>query len=77
MAAMAALALLSILSLSSGVLAIAGMVKATSRSAPVPYLQVEGTREQIRRGEQIVASFCGACHSAGWMTKSSRPSMRT
>jgi mono/diheme cytochrome c family protein len=62
-AAMASLALLSIFSLSSGVLAIGGMIKATSRSAPVPYLQVEGTREQIRRGEAIVDSFCGACHS--------------
>jgi mono/diheme cytochrome c family protein len=62
-ASMTLLAALSILTLSSGVLAIAGMIKATNRSAPVPYVQVEGTGEQIRRGAAIADSFCGACHT--------------
>jgi cytochrome c2 len=60
---MALLALLAIFALSSSVLAIAGMIKATNRIAPVPYLHVEGTREQIRRGQAIADSFCGSCHS--------------
>jgi cytochrome c553 len=60
---MALLAALSILTLSASVLAIAGMIKATNRSAPVPYVQIEGTRDQIRRGEAIADSFCGACHT--------------
>ncbi len=34
-----------------------------SRSAPVPELRVEGSVEQIRRGQAIADSFCGACHS--------------
>jgi cytochrome c553 len=34
-----------------------------SRSAPVPELKVEGSVEEIRRGQAIADSFCGACHS--------------
>jgi mono/diheme cytochrome c family protein len=60
---MAMLAALSILAVSASVMAIAGIIKATSRSAPVPYLQIVGTPEQIRRGAAIADSFCVACHS--------------
>jgi mono/diheme cytochrome c family protein len=60
---MVALAIASVCALSSSVLAIAGMIKATSRSAPVPHLRIEGSREQILRGEALADSFCGACHS--------------
>jgi cytochrome c553 len=34
-----------------------------SRVAPVPELRVEGSLEQIRRGQAIADGFCGACHS--------------
>ena len=34
-----------------------------SRGAPVPELRVEGSAEQIRRGQAIADGFCGACHS--------------
>jgi cytochrome c553 len=34
-----------------------------SRSTPVPELKVEGSAEQIRRGQDIADGFCGACHS--------------
>lgn len=60
---MTLLAALCILTLSASLLAIAGMIKATGRRAPVPYLQIEGTPEQIRRGAAIADSFCGACHT--------------
>jgi cytochrome c553 len=60
---MLVLAVASVCALSSSVLAIAGMIKATSRSAPVPHLRITGTREQIVRGEALADSFCGACHS--------------
>src|ERR1700737_1776526 len=60
---MAALAIASVCTLSAGALAIAGMIKATSRSAPVPHLRIAGTREQILRGAALADSFCGACHS--------------
>jgi cytochrome c553 len=60
---MAALAIASACTLSACVLAIAGMIKATSRSALVPHLRIAGTREQILRGEALADSFCGACHS--------------
>jgi mono/diheme cytochrome c family protein len=45
------------------VLTIAGLLKLHTRSAPVPDLKVAGTPEQIQRGQAIVNSFCGACHS--------------
>jgi mono/diheme cytochrome c family protein len=45
------------------VLTIAGLFKLRTRSAPVPYLKVAGTPEQIQRGQAIADSFCGACHS--------------
>jgi mono/diheme cytochrome c family protein len=44
-------------------LAIAGMVKQHSRSAPIPDLEVEVTPEQIARGKAVVDGFCSACHS--------------
>jgi len=34
-----------------------------SRHAPVPELRVEGSDEQIQRGQAIADSFCGGCHS--------------
>jgi mono/diheme cytochrome c family protein len=62
-ASMAALATLSILAVSASVMAIAGMIKANSRRAPLPSVKIAGTPEQIRRGQVIADSFCGACHS--------------
>jgi mono/diheme cytochrome c family protein len=44
-------------------LAMAGMVKARSRSAPVPDVKVAATPEMIRRGQAIADSMCGSCHS--------------
>jgi cytochrome c553 len=47
-----------------GVTASAGLYKERySRRAPVPPLQVEGSAEQIRRGQGIADAFCAACHS--------------
>jgi cytochrome c553 len=44
--------------------AAVGFYKAQySRSAPVPELRVEGSVEQISRGQDIADGFCGACHS--------------
>jgi len=60
---MTLLATLSIIALSASVLTIAGMIAASHRSAPVPYLQISGTPEQIRRGAAIADSFCAACHT--------------
>jgi mono/diheme cytochrome c family protein len=45
------------------VLAIAGSIKQHSRSAPVPEVRIEGTADQVLRGQAIVDSFCAACHS--------------
>ena len=47
----------------ASVLTIAGLFKLHTRSAPVPDLKVAGTPQQIRRGQAIADSFCGACHS--------------
>ncbi len=33
------------------------------RGGPAPDLQVEGTPEQIARGEHLAGSFCASCHS--------------
>jgi mono/diheme cytochrome c family protein len=60
---MTLLAVLSIVTLAASVMAIVGTIKASSRSAAVPHLLVEGTREQINRGAAIADSFCGACHT--------------
>ena len=46
-----------------GGLGIVGLVKAHTRSAPVPELKVAGTPQQIQRGKAIADSFCGGCHS--------------
>ena len=54
--------LVVVLCLISGI-AVAGLYKMQLRTAPVPDLKVEATSEQIRRGEAITESFCGACHS--------------
>ena len=45
------------------VLSISGLSRAHTRSAPVPELKITGTPAQIQRGQAIVDSFCGACHS--------------
>ncbi len=60
---MTLLATLSIFTLCASVMAIAGMIKASSRSAPIPSVQIEGSPAQIRRGAAIADSFCGACHT--------------
>jgi len=60
---MGLLAILSISTVSASVMAIAGIVKANSRTAPIPTVHIIGNREQIERGEQIADGFCGACHT--------------
>jgi mono/diheme cytochrome c family protein len=45
------------------VIVFLGWHKLNSRSAPVPYLTVAGSAEQIERGHAIANAFCGACHS--------------
>jgi mono/diheme cytochrome c family protein len=44
-------------------LALAGLVKAHSRSAPLPSLTVEMSPEKIARGKAVADSFCSGCHS--------------
>ena len=58
--AMTLLSLLSISAVSASVIAIAGIIKANSRTAPIPNVHIIGNREQIDRGAQIADSFCGA-----------------
>jgi hypothetical protein len=60
--AVTASVLVVVLCLISGI-AVAGLYKMRLRGAPVPDLKVEANIEQIRRGEAITESFCGACHS--------------
>jgi mono/diheme cytochrome c family protein len=45
------------------VLFLTGLVRMSTRSAPLRQLQVAGTPEQLQRGAAIAASFCGSCHS--------------
>jgi mono/diheme cytochrome c family protein len=45
------------------VMLIVGLLKAHARSAPTVVMKVEGTPEQIRRGQEISDSFCSACHT--------------
>jgi mono/diheme cytochrome c family protein len=54
--------LAAVVSLVSAV-TIAGLFKLHARDAPVPYLKVAGTPQQIERGHGIADSFCDACHS--------------
>jgi cytochrome c553 len=47
----------------------AGLYKEGSRSAPIPDLRVELTDDEVQRGQDIAAGFCGSCHSRiGTMT---------
>jgi mono/diheme cytochrome c family protein len=55
--------LLSTLTASISVVLIVGLIKVHARSAPTVVMKVEGTPEQIRRGQAIADSFCGACHT--------------
>src|SRR5258708_24602260 len=66
----AGLAGLSALIISSlAVLTIVGMYRMHARTAPIPHIQIAGRLAQIQRGQSIVNSFCGACHSrAGHLT---------
>lgn len=48
--------------LASG-LAVAGLVKAHSRRAPVPDLHIAAAPGEIARGQEIADSFCAGCHS--------------
>jgi mono/diheme cytochrome c family protein len=41
----------------------AGLYKEHERAAPLPELRVEGTDEQVQRGQAIADSFCAGCHS--------------
>jgi mono/diheme cytochrome c family protein len=43
--------------------AVIGLYKQHIRSAPVPDLKVEGSLEQLQRGQAIADTFCGGCHS--------------
>jgi len=40
-----------------------GLYRAHARMAPLPILKVDGTPEQIRRGQMIADSFCAGCHT--------------
>jgi cytochrome c553 len=62
-ATIAGLAILSLSAVSASVMALAGIIKANSRTAPIPNVHIIGNREQIERGAQIADSFCGACHT--------------
>lgn len=55
--------LLSTVATAISVLLIAGLFKLHARTAPVVTLNVSGTPEQIRRGEEISNGFCSGCHS--------------
>jgi mono/diheme cytochrome c family protein len=47
------------------VLATVGMIKYYSHTgSPAPALKVEGTPEQIARGEHLASAFCVDCHSS-------------
>jgi len=46
------------------ILSIAGVIAMHSGSAPVPALRVAGSTAKIQRGEALIASFCGNCHSS-------------
>jgi cytochrome c553 len=56
-------ALLSTLTALISVVLIIGLLKFHARSAPTLVMKVERTPEQIRRGQAIADSFCGACHT--------------
>jgi len=56
-------ALLSTITAIVSVMLIVGLLKAHSRSAPTAVMKVEGSPEQIRRGQEITDSFCSACHT--------------
>ena len=56
-------ALLSTVTAIVSVMLIVGLFKAHARSAPTLVMKVEGTPEQIQRGQEITNSFCSACHS--------------
>jgi len=44
-------------------MAIAGIIKANSRTAPIPAVHIVANGEQLERGAKIAESFCGACHT--------------
>jgi hypothetical protein len=54
---------LAILAAGLSVLTIAGMIKLSGRSAPVPEIKINATLEQIGRGRALAGTFCGTCHS--------------
>jgi mono/diheme cytochrome c family protein len=56
-------AVLSAAATAISVLLIAGLFRLHARTAPVVTLNVPGTPEQIRRGEEISNGFCSGCHS--------------
>jgi mono/diheme cytochrome c family protein len=56
-------ALLSTVAALVSVVLIVGLLKLHARSAPTVVMKIEGTPEQIRRGQAIADSFCGACHT--------------
>jgi cytochrome c553 len=56
-------ALLSTLAALISVVLIVGVLKFHARSAPILVMKVEGTPEQVRRGQAIADAFCSACHS--------------
>lgn len=56
-------ALLSTATAVISILLIVGSLKVHGRSAPTPIMHVEGTPAQVRRGQALSDSFCGACHT--------------
>src|ERR1700759_1431990 len=43
--------------------AVAGLYKEHTRTAPLPELRVDGSAEEVQRGQAIADSFCAGCHS--------------
>ena len=56
-------ALLSTVAALISVVLIVGVLKFQARTAPTLVMAVEGTPEQVRRGQAIADAFCSACHS--------------
>jgi len=56
--------LLTLVLVAISVLALVGLVKMnTRRGNPVREIQIEGTAEQVSRGEHLANAFCVDCHS--------------
>jgi mono/diheme cytochrome c family protein len=55
--------LLAVGCIAVAVLMVRGLTVFYDRHAPVPDLRVESTPQRIARGQEVVDTFCGACHA--------------